>query len=198
MRYPEGHKERTRRRILDAASRVFREQGYVGAGVDALMQEAGLTAGAFYAHFDSKEHLFTEVIREALEKNEAARERGLEELQGRDWVAGLLRRYMSEGHWAAIRDGCPIPTLISELPRTGPAPRRAFADSVRDLITRIETQFRGEDDARKTAVAALSLAVGTMALARAVGDEELAQEIINAGRTTGTERLLGATEQSTP
>jgi TetR/AcrR family transcriptional regulator, transcriptional repressor for nem operon len=51
MRYAPDHKAKTRRRILSAAARRFRERGYRGAGVDEVMRSAGLTAGGFYAHF---------------------------------------------------------------------------------------------------------------------------------------------------
>lgn len=65
MRYPAGHKERTRARIVRAAARVFRREGYHAAGLDKVMEEAGLTAGGFYAHFGSKEALLAEVLRPA-------------------------------------------------------------------------------------------------------------------------------------
>ena len=67
MRYSKEHKEQTRQRILEAAGRVFRRGGYSATGVDAVMADAGLTAGAFYRHFDSKEHLLGEVMSVALD-----------------------------------------------------------------------------------------------------------------------------------
>ena len=60
VRYAADRKEKTRDRILGAAGRVFRRQGYHASGVDAVMAEAGLTAGGFYAHFDSKQALLAE------------------------------------------------------------------------------------------------------------------------------------------
>ena len=62
MRYPAGHKEQTRAKILQAAGKVFRREGYHAAGVDKVMEEAGLTAGGFYAHFASKEALLAETL----------------------------------------------------------------------------------------------------------------------------------------
>jgi TetR/AcrR family transcriptional regulator, transcriptional repressor for nem operon len=55
MRYSQDHKQATRQRILEAAGRRFKEDGIDGAGVAAVMSDAGLTNGAFYAHFASKE-----------------------------------------------------------------------------------------------------------------------------------------------
>ena len=63
VRYAADRKEKTRDRILGAAGRVFRRQGYHASGVDTVMAEAGLTAGGFYAHFDSKQALLAEAHR---------------------------------------------------------------------------------------------------------------------------------------
>ncbi len=62
MRYAPDHKAKTRGKILAAAGRVFRRLGYHAAGVDRVMEEAGLTSGGFYAHFESKEALLAEAI----------------------------------------------------------------------------------------------------------------------------------------
>lgn len=53
MRYPPGHRQQTRQRLLDRAAVLMKKNGYAATGVDALMQAAGLTGGALYAHFDS-------------------------------------------------------------------------------------------------------------------------------------------------
>ena len=65
MRYDKGHKDATRERIIEVASRQFREQGVAAVGLARIMSDAGLTNGAFYAHFDSKEDLFREVLSHA-------------------------------------------------------------------------------------------------------------------------------------
>ena len=84
MRYPKEQKAETRKRILGAAARLFRERGYEGIGVDAIMKEVGLTAGGFYAHFDSKETLFAEAIETALAEGSTARTRKEYALTGMD------------------------------------------------------------------------------------------------------------------
>ena len=68
MRYPKDHIQKTRQAILDAAGRGFRRLGFHGGGVDAVMAEAGLTAGGFYAHFKNKDALFSEFIRNDMEQ----------------------------------------------------------------------------------------------------------------------------------
>src|ERR1700754_3117125 len=66
MRYEKGHKETTRRHILGVASAQFRENGIAAVGLAGIMAEAGLTNGAFYTHFESKEDLVQAVLLNAL------------------------------------------------------------------------------------------------------------------------------------
>src|SRR3954470_18869929 len=65
-RYGKEHKAATRQRIIDAAGRRFKKDGIEGSGVATLMADAGLTNGAFYAHFDSKDDLVAAVIGDQL------------------------------------------------------------------------------------------------------------------------------------
>ena len=82
MRYAPGQKEKTRARILEAAGKVFRRRGYHAAGVDEVMEEAGLTAGGFYAHFASKQALLAEALVQAAVETGRRRDAGLEDLPG--------------------------------------------------------------------------------------------------------------------
>jgi len=97
---------------------------------------------------------------------------------------------MSEAHWSSVREGCPMPTLISELPRCSLETRRAFAEGFETLVDRLTSQLRGDPDARQRTLASLALAVGAMALARGIGDDDLSKEILRAGRTFGTNHLV--------
>ena len=92
MRYAAGHREQTRAKILRAAGKVFRRQGYHAAGVDKVMEEAGLTAGGFYAHFGSKEALLAETLAPA--SASALRDEPIEHLTGRAWAEAFVERYL--------------------------------------------------------------------------------------------------------
>ncbi len=83
MRYAPGHKAQTRERILAAASTVFRREGYHASGVDQVMEEAGLTAGGFYAHFDSKESLLAAAIAHSGARSACGLTRGSSVRRGR-------------------------------------------------------------------------------------------------------------------
>ena len=126
MRYSPDQKEKTRARILEAAGKVFRRQGFHAAGVDKVMEEAGLTAGGFYAHFDSKQALLAEAVTSAAAEATGKIEAGLEELSGKDWLEAFLTRYLSPQHVRVPGDGCPLVALISEVGRADDTVKKSF------------------------------------------------------------------------
>src|SRR5213082_2414849 len=104
MRYGKDHKQATRRRILEAAGRRFKEDGIDGAGVSGVMSDAGLTNGAFYAHFTSKEDLVANVLADQLRTQRQA----FDDLPSdRAGLEALVRLYLSPRHRDQCADGCP-------------------------------------------------------------------------------------------
>jgi len=123
MRYAPEHNDATRQRILEAASRLFREHGIAAVGLAKIMAEAGLTVGTFYTHFKSKEAL----LRESLLRSLDARHEELEQaLHGAD-LEKVVRAYLSPEHRDASGTGCPIAALVSEVARHPRATRHTFA-----------------------------------------------------------------------
>lgn len=184
MRYPQGHKQQTRERILEAAGRVFRREGFHAAGVDAVMEEAGLTAGGFYAHFPSKEALLAEALAHSATGAARLQLGGLESRSGRDWVSGFLDRYLSPLHRRMVAEGCPIPALVSEVSRAGDGPRKTFEEIFRKMEASLESRLPDGPSERSgdRALAILALCVGGMTLARAIPDDALADRILAACR----------------
>jgi AcrR family transcriptional regulator len=178
MRYEKGHKDATRQRIIEVASRQFREQGVAAVGLAGIMAEAGLTNGAFYAHFDSKEDLVREVLSSAGFHNKlskaAARGAGLE---------GAIRDYLSPSHRDDPGRGCPTSALVAEMARHPKATRDAFTGKVAGVIELIAAGLRAGTAAgrRRKAFAIYGLMVGTLQLARAVNDGKLSDEILQNG-----------------
>lgn len=169
MRYPPGHKAETRQRILSAAETAFKRKGFQGCGVDAVMAEAGLTAGAFYRHFESKEHLFAEVLSKALAANQEHREEGLDDLEGADWVEGLVRRYLSSEHHGQVEHGCPIPALASEVSRATPRTQQALHDGLEEWRDQIARRLPlPAEEASRLAHQLVATMVGAMTLARSL------------------------------
>src|SRR5689334_19999297 len=123
MRYPAEHNEATRERILDAASRLFREHGIAAVGLAKIMAEAGLTVGTFYTHFKSKEALLREAILRALDARHEEVTQAL--LAGAD-VEMVVRAYLSPEHRDEAGTGCTVAALAAEVARHPRATRQTF------------------------------------------------------------------------
>jgi len=178
MRYDKGHKDATRQRIVEVASRQFREQGVAAVGLAGIMAEAGLTNGAFYAHFDSKEDLVREVLSSAGFHNKLSK--AAEKGTG---LEGAIRDYLSPSHRDNPGVGCPTSALVAEIARHPKATRDAFTGKVAGVIELIAGSLDSGTQAgrRRKAVAIYGLMVGTLQLARAVNDKKLSNEILQSG-----------------
>jgi AcrR family transcriptional regulator len=182
MRYEKGHKDTTRQRIIDVAAKQFRENGVAAVGLAGIMSDAGLTNGAFYSHFESKEDLVQTVLAHALGRREATLLAASEANVG---LEATIRDYLSSRHRDRPGGGCPTAALVAEVARHPKATRDAFTDKVSTFIPLIASQIRaGSASARRrNAVAIYGMMVGTLQLARAVNDKELSDEILESGVT---------------
>ena len=178
MRYDKGHKDLTRQRIIEVASRQFREQGVAAVGLAGIMSEAGLTNGAFYAHFDSKEDLVREVL-----SHTGFRSKLSKAAESGTGLEGAIRDYLSQNHRDDPGQGCPTSALVAEIARHPKATRDAFTGKVSDVIELIAAGLEQGTDAerRRKAVAIYAVMVGTLQLARAVNDKRLSREILQSG-----------------
>jgi TetR/AcrR family transcriptional repressor of nem operon len=178
MRYDKGHKDLTRQRIVEVASRQFREHGVAAVGLAGIMSDAGLTNGAFYAHFSSKEDLVREVLCHAGFRNKLSKA-----AENGTGLAGAIRDYLSQNHRDNPGNGCPTSALVAEIARHPKATRDAFTGKVADVIELIAAGLDAgsENQRRRKAVAIYAVMVGTLQLARAVNDKRLSQEILQSG-----------------
>lgn len=184
MRYGAEHKQRTRRRIVEAAARRFRESGYRAAGVDQVMKDAGLTAGGFYAHFSSKEALLAEILGLSLEQVRSQLLEGLEGLSDEEWLRTVVKRYLSRAHRDHPGAGCPLPTLGGEIAREGEEPRLALQTYLQQLVGELTPRVPSAPglEPEDRLLATLSLLAGALMLARAVPDQDLSDRILQAAR----------------
>ena len=175
MRYDSERKQRSRQAILDAAARLFRAHGYRSVGIDAVMAEAGLTAGAFYAHFASKEALFAETIRGLGTSFDALLEDG--------GLPKLINAYLGRAHRDAPAEGCPLPVLGPECAMGTDATRASFESRLRHFQAALQSTLSvGATSKPGEAVAVLAQMVGGIMLARAVQDRAYSDEILSACR----------------
>jgi TetR/AcrR family transcriptional regulator, transcriptional repressor for nem operon len=199
MRYRPEHKPQTRKRILGAAGTLLRRAGVSGASVERVMSRAGLTVGGFYGHFASKRALVGEALRALFARQRAEWLSGLSGLRGEAWLDLFVRRYLSRRHRDLTSEGCPIPAVLTELPRAGAAARRALDEELTLLAAEMESRLAvgPSPQARARALGTLALCFGGLALSRAVQDHALSDEILLACRATALQPL-GAAKVAAP
>jgi TetR/AcrR family transcriptional regulator, transcriptional repressor for nem operon len=179
-RYDAEHKGETRRRIIDSAGRRFKQAGIDGSGVAALMSDAGLTNGAFYAHFESKDDLVANVVADQLRAQLAA----LGSLpEGGAALEEYVRDYLSPRHRDDPSTGCPSAALLEEIARCDGAIRDSYTKGMQSIVDLVATHLSPHDPAaaRATSLGLFSLLVATLQLARAVSDRQLSDEILESG-----------------
>src|SRR5436190_11489351 len=188
MRYSQDHKQATRRRIIEAAGRRFKQDGIDGSGVAAVMSDAGLTNGAFYAHFESKEDLIANVLADQLR---AQRESFDDQPSDRAGLGGFVRSYLSPEHRDQFADGCPSAALLDEIARRATDTRDVFTEEVMGVVDDIASRLDPTDveAARADALTVFGLMVGTLQLARALTDGDLSDQLLARGQETAV-RLL--------
>jgi len=170
-----------RQTVINTASRLFREHGFDGIGLKDLMEAAGLTQGAFYKQFESKEDLAAQASRRALESASERWSAAIAENPD-DPLGAVIAFYLSAGHREEKLDGCPVVALGSDAARQGPGVKAAFEEGIKaylEVLGPLLPKTDGEDSNRK-AMVVLSTMVGAMTLSRAVNDPDLAQAFQNA------------------
>jgi len=181
MARPRKSEADARERLVEAAGRGFRTGGFGGAGVDALAKGAGLTSGAFYAHFDSKAGAFRLVVADSL----ALLRNGVAQFQhrhGRNWRDPFVDFYLGERMQVALDEACGVPTFSADVARADDATRAIYETELELLVQTLATGFRGAQ-ARQRALSFLSILSGAAAMARAVNDGRLRREILAAAST---------------
>lgn len=175
-------KEASHERIVDAAAKAIRRSGYGGTGVADIMKEAGLTHGAFYAHFESREAMLAEAADRAGAESNALAARIVASAKPEEALQALMQVYLSKEHLASIETGCPISALGSEMPRQSPEVRLAATRRIKEMIDLVARQFPdwGQPSAHERALVTVATMVGTLTLARAVNDPALSDAFCKA------------------
>ena len=183
-RYDTEHKRLSRERIIEAAGRRLKTDGIDGSGVATLMKDAGLTNGAFYGHFESKEELVGTALRDELRRQR-------EVLAGlAPGVAGLeqfLRAYLSVEHRDDRGGGCPTAALLDEIGRCTDTTRQSYNDGILDIIDDLAARLEGvpRREARVAVLTLFASMVGTMQFSRALTDRKMANAVLERGVENG-------------
>jgi TetR/AcrR family transcriptional regulator, transcriptional repressor for nem operon len=190
VRYGSEHKQATRRRIIEAAGRRLKRDGIHGSGVAALMADAGLTNGAFYAHFTSKDDLVAAAVADQLREQRASFS---ERAPGRAGVEQYVREYLSVQHRDNPGDGCPSAALLDEIGRCADTTKQAYTDGLLAVIDDITARLAPGDppSARAKTLSIFALMTGTLQLSRALADRQLADEVLEQGLHNALTLLRG-------
>ena len=207
MGHSRSSKTKTHKRIVQIASKRFREEGLAGVGIADLMKEAGLTVGGFYKHFKSRDDLVAEAVGSALgvwkRQVDAASSGGPPVT-----YESLVDDYLSEAHRNHPGTGCPVSALAGDIARSDKRTRALVTRQIRDnielLATLIRDTNRNDQDqkdkgtARSQAVLTYCALVGAIGVARAVSDERLSSEILKTVAQFLKDPLLKAASVTSP
>ena len=176
MRYPDGHNETMRTRIVEAASRALRRDGIDAVSIPKLMKLVGLTHGSFYVHFRDRDELVAEAV--AHTATDSA-------MSGAAPAAAAFNKYLSQDHVRHPELGCVIAALGIEGARQHGPVRRAFAEAATGLLRAVERRLHaksGNGTLSDEALATASRMVGAVVLARLVQDEALASRLLESAK----------------
>ena len=190
MRVSRTQAAENRQTVINVASRLFRERGFDGIGLKDLMEGAGLTQGAFYKQFASKEDLAAQASRRALE-SAFSRWSAAAAANPKDPLGAVMGFYLSMEHRKERMEGCPIVALGSDAARQGSDVKASFEAGIKahlEVLGRLIAGTGGEDPDRKV-MAILSTMVGAMTLSRVVNDPDLAQAFLDAAAQQVREAL---------
>ncbi len=181
MKVSRAQAEANREKVIDSSSRLFRERGFAGVGLNELMHAAGLTRGGFYGQFESKQDLIGLALARALQEN-LERWQGVVAKARNDPLRAFVQSYLSDIHAEQVNVGCALAALAPDAEREGETVREVFGEGARELAQLIDSMLPVQDGAKRNdrSWALLAGLVGAVALSRAVADEEDAKAIRRA------------------
>lgn len=192
MRYDKGRKDASRRRIMEVAGRRFRNDGIAASGLAAIMNDAGLTNGAFYPHFKSKAELVRESIAVAMDDQANL----MQELASSGGVEAAIAAYLSADHRDTPATGCTLAALLPELAREPGETRSYWSErllaTVKQLASGLPPRTSNPEAA---AIGIYATLIGALQLARAVQGTPLSDRILAAGADAA--RALAGLESAT-
>ena len=191
MRYDSDYKEKTRQRVLGEAAKAIRLEGAQGIGVAAVMARAGLTHGAFYAHFESRDALVAATIDLMIEQVRGRFGKVTGELGPEEALRAYVDFYLSARHRDSTTTTCPLPLMASEMPRLGAASRKRYGEGIAALVDALAQRVAalGLADAPAIASSVVTEMIGAMAIARGVADKAQSDLILEQSKRSVLARL---------
>ncbi len=191
MPYSAEHKAKSRAKITESARILFNRHGFQDVTIDMVMENAGLTRGAFYNHFRSKEALYEAAVSSFLMGRGAEwrKDAGIDpEGPASDMARQMIAGYLSPEHLGDLDGQCPMIALPSDVARSNPQVQTAYQQLLDAMVGLFENGFEEKTTrARGQALSVAALCVGGMVLARTLPNSELADEVRRAAEKTALE-----------
>ncbi len=179
MRVSQEHKNNVKREILKAAGRGFREEGYGGLGVDGLAKRAGMTSGAFYGHFSSKDEAFKEAVMQGL-VDYAEGIKDFEAQHGKNWPKKFMDYYLGEKHREDLSCSCAVPSLSADVMRADKTVKKAYENELEKISCNMAAGLGHKNT--EEAWAFMAILAGSVIMARSVSSPKMAENISKAAR----------------
>jgi len=186
-------KQKSREAIAASAVALLRERGIKASSVMDVMKGAGLTVGGFYSHYDSKEDLFVETLRNAASANWDHLLKSAKGGTPRSRTLSVIRQYLSREHRDNKEAGCPLPSTAAEVAREGEPYRSALEVELSGFANLLAEMLDAGVESREKALGLIALMYGALSLSRAVADTRLSDEFLQAGKKLG-EKVLAEEE----
>ena len=186
-------KQKSREAIAASAAALLRDRGIKASSVMDVMKGAGLTVGGFYNHYDSKEELFVETLRNAASANWDQLLKSAKGDSPRSRTLSVIRQYLSRKHRDNKETGCPLPSTAPEVAREGEPYRSALEEELSGFASSLAEMLDADVESRGKALGFIALMYGALSLSRAVADTRLSDEFLQAGRKLA-ERALADEE----
>ena len=177
MRYKPEYKQQKRQELLNITGQIAKKNGFAATGVDGLMKAAGVTSGAFYSHFSSKQDLLKALVEYELQQSFNMWQSNPHH-NAADWINFELDRYLTPSHLKHPEQGCVLPTLATEVARADDTIKQAYEKE----LLRGHALFSAHLASEEKAWAIMSQLVGAVLIARAMHDPELQKSILQANK----------------
>lgn len=177
MRYKPEYKQQKRQELLNITGQIAKKNGFAATGVDGLMKAAGVTSGAFYSHFSSKQDLLKALVEYELQQSFNMWQSNPHH-NAADWINFELDRYLTPSHLEHPEQGCVLPTLATEVARADDTIKQAYEKE----LLHGHALFSAHLSSEEKAWAMMSQLVGAVLIARAMHDPELQKSILQANK----------------
>lgn len=178
MPYTVAHKRNSREKILKSAMKLFSRRGFDKVSIDDLMNDAGMTRGAFYAHFKTKSELYEASLLNA-PLNSRLTEDKPDGMSDRQWLKILLSAYLSRQHIDKERAPCPLAFLVTDVANREPKVRSAYTQVYKGLVDMIKT-YSDKDDEIVFAITAMM--IGSVSIGRSLEDPMTVERLLTSSR----------------